>query len=51
MYMCAEVCVLLDVSVFVYVLSLAQTYIRIFIYVVAWITYIHIFPLSVVGKG
>ena len=51
-FLCAYVCVLLNVSMFVYALSLAHTYICIFAYVVAWIfTYIHIFPLSVVGNG
>ena len=43
---------LLNVHLFVYVQLLANTYIRIFAHVVAWIfTYVHIFPLSVVGKG
>ena len=36
---------------FVYVLSLARTYVRMFVYLLACIfTYLHIFPLSVGGK-
>ena len=45
--------VLLNVNMFVYVLSLAHLYIRIFPHLVAWIfiyIYIHKFLLSVVGK-
>ena len=50
--MCAKICILLDVTMFVYVLLLTRTYIRIFAYILACIfTYIHIFLLSVVGKG
>ena len=51
-WMCAKVCVLLNVSIFAYVLLLAGTYICMFAYVLAYIfTYIHIFSLFVDGKG
>ena len=51
MYMCAQVCVFLNVSMFVFVMSLTRTYIGIFAHVVAWIfTYIQIFLLSIVRK-
>ena len=50
--MCAYVCVFLNVSMFVSVLSLARAYIRMFAYVLACIfIYLHIFPQSVDGKG
>ena len=50
--MCALVCALLNMSIFVYVLLLARTYIRVFVYVLACIfTYIHTFPRSVDWKG
>ena len=43
----AKVCVCLNVREFLYVLSLAHTYIRISMYIMVYIfTYIHIFPLS-----
>ena len=42
---------LLNVTMFVYVMLLARTYVRIFVYVLACIfTYLHIFLLSVGGK-
>ena len=42
---------LLNVSMFEYVLLLAHTYVCIFVYVLAFIfTYLHIFLLSVDGK-
>ena len=42
---------LLNVSAFLYVMSLAHTYMRLFVYVLLGLfTYLHIFPLSVSGK-
>ena len=54
-YLCVCVqrfCVLLNVIMFVYVLLLARTHIRLFEYILTCIfTYVHILPLSIVGMG